>query len=165
MNNGNVIYLAARYSRRAELCRYRDELEARGFLVPARWLNGGHQIADNGMPLTEEGERKFEEGHPDADHLRARFAADDLSDVLTAGTVIAFTEEPRSGNSRGGRHVEMGIAIGALLTGPAASRRIIVCGPRENLFCWLPFIEHHKTWRDVRDMIDAELAGALGVLP
>lgn len=34
------VYLAARYSRREELCRYREELTALGYVVQARWLNG-----------------------------------------------------------------------------------------------------------------------------
>ena len=125
------IYLAARYSRRLELCGYRDQLRERGHRVPARWLDGAHQIANDGMPLTEEGERRFEEGHPDADHLRARFAQHDFEDVLGADMLIAFTEPPRSGNSRGGRHVELGLALGADIP-------VTVVGPRENLFCWLP---------------------------
>lgn len=38
------IYLAARYTRREELCAYRAELEQAGFTVTSRWLNGDHQI-------------------------------------------------------------------------------------------------------------------------
>ena len=37
------IYLAARYSRREELCGYRSELEAIGHTVTSRWLNGKPQ--------------------------------------------------------------------------------------------------------------------------
>ena len=148
-----IIYLAARYSRRLELCGYRDQLTALGHQVPARWLDGAHQIADDGMPLGDAGEQLSGSGHPDADHLRAEFARDDLEDVLAADMLIAFTEPPRSGGSasRGGRHVELGIAIGALrccesLSGLHENRRIAVAGPRENLFCWLPEVEHYPDW-------------------
>jgi len=44
------IYLAARYSRREELAAYRTELEALGHTVQARWLNGEHQLANDGTP-------------------------------------------------------------------------------------------------------------------
>lgn len=144
-----IIYLAARYSRRLELCGYRDQLRALGHEVPARWLNGAHQISTDGMPLTEEGERKFEEGHPDADALRAGFARDDLDDVLAANLVVAFTEQPRSGagSSRGGRHVELGVAIGT-------GKRIAVVGPRENIFCWLPHIWHYPGWPSFLEHLD-----------
>ena len=37
-------YLAARYSRREELCGYRADLQRLGIEVPARWLNGSHQL-------------------------------------------------------------------------------------------------------------------------
>jgi len=46
--------------------------------------------------------------------------------------VITFTETPRSSNSRGGRHVEFGIALGM-------RKRAVVIGPRENVFHCLPF--------------------------
>jgi hypothetical protein len=155
-----IIYLAARYSRRLEMCAIRDELTALGHQVPARWLNGSHQIARDGMPLTEEGERKFEDGHPDADDLRMKFAQDDLADVLAADVLIAFTEQPRSDASRGGRHVELGIAIG-LQECCQVPMRVFVVGPRENLFCWLPGIEYYEDWPALRNVIDAELSGIL----
>jgi len=141
-----IIYLAARYSRRLELCGYRAELERLGHKVPARWLNGSHQLGNDGMPLTEEGERQFEEGHPSADVLRDKFARDDLEDVLSADLLVAFTEQPRIGNSRGGRHVELGIAIGT-------GKRIAVVGPRENIFCWLPQIMHYPDWPPFLDSL------------
>lgn len=116
------IYLAARYSRREELCGYRAQLEAMGHTVTSRWLNGDHQIDDHG--LSEEAKRSE----------RERFAQEDYDDVLSANVLIAFTELPRSNNSRGGRHVELGIALG--------TQRIpvIIVGPRENVFCCLPGI-------------------------
>lgn len=30
----------------------------------------------------------------------------------------------------------------------AAGKRMVVIGPRENIFCWLPHVEHHATWQD-----------------
>lgn len=142
------IYLAARYSRRLELCGYRSQLEDRGHVVPARWLNGAHQLAGDGGPLTEAGERRFEAGDPAADHLRDKFATDDYEDVLAADHLIAFTEPPRSGGeaSRGGRHVELGIAIGARIP-------VTIVGPRENLFCWLPQVTVYENWPSLLDDI------------
>jgi len=74
-----------------------------------------------------------EEGGEEAAQLRAKFAAEDIADVQSADMMIAFTEEPRSCASRGGRHVELGMAI-------AYGIPVTIIGPRENLFCWLPQI-------------------------
>lgn len=142
------VYLAARYSRRLELCGYREKLRMAGIDVTSRWLNGSHQLDNAGRPVGGDGgERMFEDGSAQADHLRDKFATDDFDDVIAARTLVAFTEEPRSGNSRGGRHVELGIALGT-------GKRVIVIGPRENVFCWLTWVEHYETW-------DAFLAGLL----
>jgi hypothetical protein len=134
-------YLAARYTRRLELCGYRAELQALGIDVPARWLDGSHQLDNQGRPLGETGELLFEIGSPEADSHRRKFAQDDYDDVLAADRLIAFTEQPRSGNSRGGRHVELGIALGRGVP-------VAVVGPRENVFCWLPQVEHYEKWSD-----------------
>jgi hypothetical protein len=137
---GRRIYLAARYSRRLELCGYRDELTALGCEVTSRWLNGSHQIDNQGVPIGDDGERRFEMGDPALAHWREHFATEDVADVLAADTLVAFTEQPRSGNSRGGRHVELGIALGT------GRHRIVIAGPRENVFCWLPQVEWYPDW-------------------
>ncbi len=144
-----TVYLAARYSRRLELCQYRDVLAGYGIAVPARWLNGEHQLDNQGRPIGETGELMFENGSAAAEHYRERFALDDYEDVLTAQTLIAFTETPRSSNSRGGRHVELGIALGA-------GKPVIIVGPRENIFCWLPGVRHYDTWADFLADLDTK---------
>lgn len=140
-----TVYLAARYSRRLELCGYRDVLTGLGIDVPARWLNGSHQIDDVGNPIGEGGEALVEHVRTEglspqaAAPLREKFALDDFEDVLAADILIAFTEVPRTSNSRGGRHVELGIALGAGIP-------VVVIGPRENVFCHLPQVQHFETW-------------------
>ena len=133
------IYLAARYSRREELCGYAAALRSFGHVVDARWLLGNHQI--------HEGADKVElatisvpiEGRP--------FALDDYDDVANSDLLIAFSESPRSdASSRGGRHVEFGLAL-------AWSKRVIVVGPRENVFHTLPQVEHHWTWEECLDSL------------
>lgn len=127
-------YLAARYSRREELCGYREQLQAMGHTVTSRWLNGDHQISDTGLNVGND---------PEADQFtiaeRERFAAEDLQDVLAADVLVAFTEPPRSTASRGGRHVEFGVAIGQPMP-------VAVIGPRENVFHCLPSVLHCETF-------------------
>ena len=48
-------YLAARYSRRLELCGYRADLAGLGIEVTSRWLSGSHQLDDKAVPITDEG--------------------------------------------------------------------------------------------------------------
>lgn len=152
------VYLAARYSRRLELCRYRDELQNMGVDVQARWLDGKHQIGDTGQPIGDSGEAMVEAtgGQGDAGAvLRARFALDDYEDVTDADVVVTFTEPPRSKPSRGGRHVEFGIAL-------ASGARCIVVGCRENLFHWLPQVRYFETWPEARAAIATAIATAAG---
>lgn len=142
------IYLAARYSRREELCAYRTELESMGHTVTSRWLNGSHQIDKSGVPIGDKGE-KLVEGDggadtPEANRLRSHFVTEDCADVQEAEIVISFTEPPRSAlGNRGGRHVEFGMAIGL-------KKRLIVVGYHENLFHWLPQVEFFETWQQAK---------------
>ena len=125
------IYLAARYSRHNELQTYAKNLMMQGHDVTSRWIWGNHQIDDKG--LSAEAQRSE----------RNRFAQEDFDDLMKADIVISFTEIPRSSNSRGGRHVEFGIAL-------ATNKQCIVVGPRENIFHCLPGV------KVVENMIEAE---------
>lgn len=150
------VYLAARYSRRLELCGYRAELEANGCSVTSRWLNGKHQIGNDGTPIGDAGEALVEADKPGAPEaaaaLREAFCQEDLADVLAAQTVISFTEIPRQPTTnRGGRHVEFGIALAQAVLG--AEVRLIVVGPRENIFHHHPMVEQFDTWEEARQAI------------
>jgi hypothetical protein len=142
------VYLAARYTRREELCDYRAELQARGFEVPARWLHGSHQMTDQGMAL---GALEAAVEDPDGVSLdqartialREKFALDDFEDVTRADLIVAFTEAPRQANSRGGRHVEFGIALGR-------GTPVIIVGPRENIFTCLPWVKVYASWLEAK---------------
>lgn len=127
-----TIYLASRYSRRAEMCENAERLRTAGHVVEARWLSGDHEVAtyDPAEPS-----RRTEIETDDDVAAAARFAAEDVADVLNADLVATFTEPARSSASRGGRHVEYGINLGAALaTNSRVSGRTVVVGPVENVF-------------------------------
>lgn len=124
------VYLAARYSRHKELQRYAKQLEKLGYKVTSRWIWGDHQIDDEGLSLQAK------------ESERIRFAKEDWEDLINADICISFTEEPRSTNSRGGRHVEYGIAL-------ALNKRCIIVGWRENVFHCLPDIEFVDSFDDL----------------
>ena len=130
-----LIYLAARYSRLDELNRYARQLRALGHRVEARWLLGAHQIHDGVLAV----ETAEDEVPPQG----ALFAQDDFEDLHAAGLVICFTEPPRSNASRGGRHVEFGIALGL-------GKPCWLVGPRENVFYCLPQVRRFRTWEECK---------------
>ena len=125
------IYLAARYSRIDEINEYANQLRKAGHDVDARWLLGNHQI--------HEGVDKVEGATVSVPMEGQTFALDDVADLQDAEVVISFTETPRSGHSRGGRHVEFGMAL-------AWGKRLIVIGPRENVFHTMPGVLHFWEW-------------------
>lgn len=126
------IYLAGRYSRREELCQYRDEARSLGYEITSRWLEGNHQLHPN---------PEMVDGHDGQTPFEAEpFARDDFHDVLRADIVILFTEPPRSKASRGGRHVEFGIGL-------AARKELWIVGPRENVFHTLNFVHQYEDWQ------------------
>lgn len=137
------VYLAARYSRREELCGYRADLESRGLTVTSNWLDGPRQRAIAGQVLGERDEAIIESGGDSLEsvELRRMCAQQDVQDVVAADTFVTWTELPDAKAGRGGRHVEFGMAL-------ALSRRIIVIGPVENVFHALPEVERVGSWEE-----------------
>ncbi len=119
-------YLAASYGRRKELSGYADILRRHGHVVTSRWLDGDHEALDSNLL------------HPVNRDLAQKFLHDDLEDLFCADAIVAFTEPP-NGPSRGGRHVEFGIAL-------AQGHRLFVIGPRENLFYFAPGVRQYKSF-------------------
>lgn len=66
----------------------------------------------------------------------------DLADLKTATVCVAFSEGEGS-VGRGGRHTELGIALGLGI-------RVILVGPREHVFHCLPGVEHFLNWEVAR---------------
>jgi nucleoside 2-deoxyribosyltransferase len=115
------VYIAGRYSRRDELKSYALILSSLGIVTTSRWL-------DETNPLqTEMGD--------DTDEFYIAAAKVDLEDIDRADAVVFFSENPLVGIKRGGRHVEFGYAVGK-------NKQIFVIGPRENIFHYLPGVEH-----------------------
>lgn len=122
------IYLAARYSRYPEMQNYKKILEDLGYTVTSRWIDGHHNIVNG---VSEEA----------AEIKRIQLAFEDLNDLLSSQCLICFTEIPRTTNTRGGRHVEFGIAL-------AMRMSIIIIGPKETIFHTLPSIPKFNTFSD-----------------
>jgi nucleoside 2-deoxyribosyltransferase len=109
------IYLAARFSRKDELAGYKSDLERAGLIVSSRWLTGAHDWSG-----TDDDEI------PEA--ALVPFAIEDLEDIDACDILVAFLETPDAGYMSGGRHVELGYALGR-------GKSILTVGERpENVF-------------------------------
>lgn len=108
------MYLAAAFPRHAEVNGYRRDLEAMGHFVTSRWHDS---IYRHGSLADEDA----------TDDVIRSWAVDDMSDLLAADAVISFTGAQEL--SRGGRHVEFGIAL-------ATGKTLVIIGNRENVFHW-----------------------------
>ena len=131
------VYLAARYSRYEEMQGYAKTLAELGIDVTSRWIQGDHQVSDKAL-LDVGAEADHEE--------RIRFAEEDILDLRRASIMVNFTEPPRAGPSRGGRHVEFGLALAHGLT-------VYVVGHRENVFHCLPQVRYYPFWEGALDSI------------
>ena len=132
------IYIASRYSRHPEMQEHARVLEDAGHQITSRWIYGNETGAE------EE---------------RAVVAAEDLEDLTKADMVMSFTE-PLPENmtaeerklakrtpSKGGRHVEFGLGL-------ALNKLLVIIGPRENVFHWLPTADVYpdlQSWLDTME--------------
>ncbi len=134
MNNEpySTIYLAARYGRHAELEGYAQSLRALGFTVSSRWHSGSHAF-DEDAGIT--GEQSL------------RFAQEDITDLLDAETFVTFTGDGDGATKAPGHHIEFGYAL-------ARWAQIIIVGPRESVFHWLPSVWQFDEWGTARTYLE-----------
>jgi hypothetical protein len=136
----NGVYLAARFSRRHECHALAKALQAKGYQITSRWVK---PEADHVLPTGISAQA--------ADDERRRFATEDVADVQAASWTISLMEEPRS-NTRGGRHIEFGIAL-------ALGHRLTIIGPRETVFHHLPQVEHFDTIEQFTEVLSTPADG------
>lgn len=76
----------------------------------------------------------------------AKAASIDLTDICMSDVLVVFSETPDIGYYTGGRHVEFGYAI-------ALDKRIIVIGPRENIFMHVPTVHVVSTLEEAIEFL------------
>ena len=130
-----IAYLAARYSRREELCKHSNDLASLGFMINSHWLTHS-EIQAKAETVDRHVQKSIPiEGRP--------FAESDFKDIKQCDIFIGFSVEPGSVDNRGGNHVELGLAL-------AWQKHIVIVGPRENVFHTLPQVRHFNRWLDAR---------------
>lgn len=131
-------YFAARYSRHPEMRGYRDELTRAipGAVVTSRWIDC-HD---------DELEQSYTPEVLNADPEGCwRHGEHDLDDLAQADVLVSFTGN--GGGGKGGRHIEHGYALGLLTWDEdQPDPRIVVVGPRENIFHCHPATEVYPDW-------------------
>jgi len=137
-----LYYFAARYSRHAELRNYRRQLTVGvpGSVVTSRWIDchdGELYASYTPEVLNATPEDCWRHGQAD------------LEDLARAEAIVWFTGD--GGGGKGGRHIEHGVAIAyndnhPMLTASGGPFRLIVVGPRENIFHCHPATEVYPTW-------------------
>lgn len=105
------IYLAASYARLIEVRGYAEKLTDRGHKIVSRWLTSDPDCQEESLLVL----------------TRSLISVLNLEDIDMSDLVISFTESPGSPNTRGGRHVEFGYALGQ-------GKTLFIVGPREHLF-------------------------------
>lgn len=111
-------YIAARYGRKAE---------AKALAV--RLIKLGHEVTSTWVDQAED-EMLYTEGPQAA----GNFARKDYAEIDAADGLVALSEDETNTWGRGGRHVEFGYAAGR-------GKRLIVVGPKENLFHYDPDVD------------------------
>jgi hypothetical protein len=132
-------YFAGAYERRAELEQYADEIVGAGIgaHVVSAWISDpqeGHDVGFSAEGLTD----------PRMVELAWSYGRRDLRDLMRADAIVSFTGK----GTRGGRHVEHGVAIGIHLDRSFVGEdfRLVVVGPREHVFHCHPATEVYADW-------------------
>ena len=122
------IYLAAAFSRRAELAAYAAELRALGHEVTSRWHEGDqHQASEEELLGNDQ-------------TIAIRLASEDWDDLERAELLTAFTDGQQ--HRHGARHAEFGLALGLYMV-------CWIVGPREHLFHALAD-RQFATWEEAK---------------
>jgi nucleoside 2-deoxyribosyltransferase len=125
------VYLAAPYPEKEMMNMYAAQLRREGITVTSRWLEEPH------APTTGMGDLT-----PDQ-HLE--YALQDIQDVRAADILVFFTD-PTKTLTRGGRHVEFGIAVERGIP-------IYVVGGFENIFHYLLNVVHMEDWQQAKHAV------------
>jgi hypothetical protein len=123
------IYIASSYRRMEEMHKHARKLTDAGHKVTARWVYGGTE-----------------------DMTREDGAIADFEDVVKADMVLVFTEGPLNcphEQHTGGHHVEFGMGL-------ALNKRVVLIGPRVNIFHHLPHVQVFDTLKAFLNVLNKE---------
>ena len=119
------VYLASHYSRKEEIRAAVKDCESLGIKLTSTW----HK------------ERRSPTGSmkDDSETFLRVTAKRDFRELKSASCLVLFSLDGDTLFTRGGHCVELGMAL-------SLRKRIVLVGPRQNVFCYLPGIKKFKTW-------------------
>ena len=120
------VYVAASYPRKQEAKTLALIIASHGHTITSDWFN-----LDEGY--NDDGARKCESERA-MNYRLQRAAVKDVKQVVECDVIICFTDG-ESQSTHGGRHSELGIAIGL-------DKKCFIIGPKEQVMHWLPRV--HK---------------------
>lgn len=119
------LYIAAPFSWRDSIKEYATKLSVSGIEITSSWI-------EETVPVNVTLDQLDDEYH-------VATATTDVQDIDRSDVVAVFTIDPLGPpKPRGGRHWETGYAYGR-------GKEVIVIGPRENIFHYLPGIQQFDT--------------------
>lgn len=113
-------YIGARYGRKDEALELAIQLERLGHEITSTWIR----------------QEEDEMGYTAEEGTTQQMAIKDVEEIGDAEAFIALSELESNPWGRGGRHVEFGVAV-------AGHKELIVIGPLENIFHYLPDITQY----------------------
>ncbi len=134
------IYVAASYPRKKDAIAISDRLEALGHTMMSRW-----KWEDEGY-TSDFGRRETQQEQ--YDRLSAA-AIRDLEDLKNSEIVVCLTDGENQ-LTHGGRHSELGIML-------YETKRVIIIGPREQVFHYHPDVKQYESvedffyWKDFKN--------------
>jgi nucleoside 2-deoxyribosyltransferase len=127
------IYAAGPYSWRDRIKEFILDLVADGIDSTTSWI--------------------YEDAAPDStldqftDEQNCFTAEVDIEDIKRADVVVVFTVDPLDAPlPRGGRHWETGFAY-------ALGKEIVLLGPRENIFSYLPTVKQFNSQKEAKEYL------------
>lgn len=126
------VYIASAFSTINAVRKQREELRAIGIECTSSWAD------EKAAPDCQ---------LPDflpSDHLFC--AITDIKDIDRSDAVVLVTQDPTKPFVRGGRMHEFGYAMGR-------GKKLIICGPKENIFHYLPSVTECKDFEETKQAL------------
>lgn len=128
------VYIASAFNTIATIRQYRDELKAIGIDCTSTWAD---ETADPNIQMTDKSL---------TDSFLLFTAITDIKDIDRSDAVVLITQEPTKPFVRGGRMHEFGYAMGR-------EKKLIICGPKENIFHYLPSVTECKDFEETKQAL------------
>jgi nucleoside 2-deoxyribosyltransferase len=121
------VYLASQYGCKEQTRKCANDLRDVGIDCTSVWLNEPHDPTSRLVSLHE--------------NLKVQYAEQDIADILRADIFVVFSVTEDTSIVRGGMVFETGFAYGQ-------GKPVIVCGPKQCIFHFLPDIQQVETWTE-----------------